>query len=200
MENLPVRIDCPGDFKIPGDSGLLGMQIAGAVFCRGTPGVCVVLNLLGNSFFVIQMPKLGSMGLKRPAFPGPLWTVIHCCLKAMAQDRMASFSVVSGLLPRCPSTWSSSRWFLHSVVTECIACPRQALGPCQSSIVSEPSPASTFIFQRWTGTPSPQSLQLYRRKEDKGRGLGEGGQCLSGILVFAFNLELRAVAWETKPF
>ena len=87
--------------------------------------------------------------------------------------------------------------FLHSVVTECIACPRQALGPCQSSIVSEPSPASTFIFQRWTRTPSPQSLQLYRRKEDKGGGGGEGGQCLSGILVFAFNLESSCLGNKT---
>lgn len=42
----------------------------------------------------------------------------------------------------------------------------------------------------------PQSLQLYCIKRIRGGGEGE---CLWGILVFLFNLELRAVAWETKP-
>lgn len=42
----------------------------------------------------------------------------------------------------------------------------------------------------------PPSLQLYCSKRIRGGGEGE---CLWGILVFTFNLELRAVAWETKP-
>lgn len=42
----------------------------------------------------------------------------------------------------------------------------------------------------------PQSLQFYCSKRIRGGGEGE---CLWGILAFAFNLELRAVAWETKP-
>lgn len=59
--------------------------------------VCVVLNLLGSHFVVIQILKLDFKGLKRPAFPVPLSTEINCRLKVMTNDRMASLSVVSGL-------------------------------------------------------------------------------------------------------
>lgn len=77
---------------------------------------------------------------------------------------------------------------------ECVA-GWQAFCACEFSItvnhacISFHSPKAGRIL-------GPQSLQLYCSKRIRGGGERE---CLWGILVFAFNLELRAVAWETKP-
>lgn len=79
-----------------GDSSLLRMQIAGAgltvdtcgLYCRKPPWQHLV---------VIQTLKLDFMGLERPTCPVLLSTDTNCCLKVMKNDRMASFSIVSGL-------------------------------------------------------------------------------------------------------
>ena len=80
-----------------GDSSLLRMQIAGAVLTVDTCGLCC-LKPPWQHFVVIQILKLDFMSLERPTCPVPLLpTDTNCCLKVMANDRMVSFSIVSGL-------------------------------------------------------------------------------------------------------
>ena len=57
----------------------------------------VLLKPPWQHFVVIQILKLDFMGLERPPCPVPLSADTNCCLKVMANDKMASFSIVSGL-------------------------------------------------------------------------------------------------------
>lgn len=112
----------------------------------------------------------------------------------MTNDRMAA--VPSSLACQhvgqlVPLPCRSDTVFLQSIALQ------QAFHPSEFSITAEPSLASPpFVLQRKVAS---WVLRVYSFIAIKGMR-GSGGQkCLWGILLLAFNLELRAVAWETKP-
>ena len=79
-----------------GDSSLLRMQIAGAGLTVDTCGLCRRKPPWQHPV-VLQTLKLDFMGLERLTCPVLLSTDTNCSLKVMKNDRMASFSIVSGL-------------------------------------------------------------------------------------------------------
>lgn len=164
------------------------MQTSGTSLTVDTVACAVLNKLHWQPFSYHSEIKAALCGSEKARFPCPIINRDQPLLKGYDKWQKSCF------WPICLSTWASILPMLYRMFPECVGC-WQAFCACEFSTILNyalhllHSPKTDRIL-------GPQSLQLYCSKRIRGGGEEE---CLWGILVFTFNLELRAVAWETKP-
>lgn len=163
------------------DSSLLRMQIAGAVLTVDTCGLCCP-KPPWQPFCCHSDTKAWLQGSEKASFPRPIINWDQLLFKGY--DKWQNGLSFSRFWPYPYITQPelSSLLILHRTSTERVAY-RQTFCPCEFSIVSEPSPESSFILQRREVSWVLRVYSFITVKRVRGGGGGWRGSGSGGFYV-----------------